>query len=433
MRFLKVCFGTGSISLVPFNGFTTLTEKFGVNRFYWSMFLCSLEWKTITFVFTLVHDGDRILIDSDEGVEGCFSIEKLPKLEVCKAEIPDCSEEKIELPASKENESLDTPKKMKNKSKKEKNRGLGRKCFNCCANKLFANSSTLKIHITSGACPKGKITDINRLNELLATAKTEARGRSSKMRSNSVPEVSNLIPCNSPSVSNVINIFNTKENALLESSSRQQSSLTVIDSDVDLSVTFSVALENFSQSFTNPLGGASNLEEVTWQKKVADIKKMNRLTQFHTVGDIFTEDGWKKVNEFFPTGNKNSSKKELVASLIKFAEFLDLFYEDEVGVSSRKIKVFILKLTRAYTDFKRGVKKDDANRRIEMSEMIKAGEFPSFAGVEKCCMKLEKQVRSQVLMFANVYTFFRLTFSKQKRKSQRPRKKPSFFLLPFLW
>ena len=247
--------------------------------------------------------------------------------------------------------------KKTEKSEPERNRGLGRKCFNCCLDTIFANTSTLRRHLSSGTCPKGIVLNgSDKMNELLVVSKREAKTRSKRKRKCS-PEKEKLIEPPAPVFNNVIKIINQEQ----KSTKKNDDSCS---DDVDLSISIQDAIEEFSKSFKNPLGGGTSLEQTTCNKKIADVKRIVKLTKFKNLWDMFSEDGWAILNGSFPVNNSNSSKKETVASLLKFVEFLQLYFEDLTGQESTKIRRFTLRLTKAYSDFSRGVKKDDSQRRI---------------------------------------------------------------------
>ena len=336
-------------------------------------------------------------MDSTEALRVSCEIESLPKIAVCRHNNQVSSDSKNE---TKRNEKGQFSRREGSNDKSpETYRGLGRLCFNCESNHLFHDATSLKRHLRS-SCPSGKVDGKSqRFAELLAAAKIEAKGRSKRSKKN----IQQPTMDKTPSPLNKIKIVNIVDRGNVVEKGIRSTKTVERDQDFGNPLLLDV-IDSFEKSQSNPLSGSSNKADSTLKKHVDNSRRTIVRSKLITLSDLISECGWQRLNDTFKCDWAVSTKKDLIGSLISFVEFLQLHHDEALSFEiEQQLRRLSLRLERAYVDFCQGTRREDKNRRLAFSEMLKEGKIATFSQVAEISTEFELKVIFEIKMVYNKF------------------------------
>ena len=273
------------------------------------------------------------------------------------------------------------------KNSKRRHPGIGRICPNC--KKKVRDSTSLRYHLLSTACPYGRIDDKD-LPEMLL--KAQALAKLQKCKEFQQPTEKTEAKDGSLKVNVTVN-----NSIPLSMKDAKHCSPTVLNDCKDINQ----YIEDFKNSFENPLFGSSNRAPSTLKKIIDSVKKIISTCQFTKVSDLFSNASFDSLKIPFRHELKFGTKKSMCQALIEFVEFLD--FCDDVQVEEKRRVQLLYTLRKAYDSFCKGCAIDNASRRVKLSEAIRTGALPTYAEVTKTYDIMLKKV--PVLCYSNFNKF----------------------------
>lgn len=371
---------------------STAEEAFGIEapNFYWGIFSSNhLGNRFVMQLFLFLDcDGDFVTITNNTDLLNFIALSKqqTKSATLFIGETPG----QITGPSPKQRRKQKRLNgryvKEKPGQSKKRHSGIGRPCPYC--GKMLCDKKTLVYHLNSKtACVyKPASFEPSILDDVLNESRKKAKRLQLRKYNSELP------PECSPISSKEAVGTNVTVNLNMPSTSTVPVSTLAVPVSCPVAVpelTVSDYLNKFQNSFKNPLSGSSNRAAATCNRLYKDAKRIISACNFTNVPSLFSNELVDKLQVPFSKKVQPGTKKQHLQAIIEFLEFV--INRDEIAVDERQALRVIASLRKAYKDFANGAKKFAVNRRMDISQAIREGQFPTYSEVCTAVNKLESE------------------------------------------